>query len=72
MNDLINDYIALLRADALKMFPGATSVSIFINVEGVSVQPSYNGQLCGKSMQTIDGGWCSKWDRRCPDAEQDH
>lgn len=60
MNDLMNDYISLLRADALKMFPGATSVSIFINEEEVSVTPTYHGQLSGKSMKTIDGEWCTK------------
>jgi len=61
MSEMMNDYIALLRADALKMFPGATSVSIFINEEEVSITPSYHGQLCPlKSMRTIDGTWCSK------------
>lgn len=60
MNDLMNDYISLLRSDALKMFPGATSVTIFINEEKVSVTPTYHGQLYGKSMKTIDGDSCSK------------
>lgn len=65
MNETMNDYIALLRADALKMFPGATSVSIFINEEEVSVTPSYHGQLGPfKSMRTVDGAWCSKQERR--------
>ena len=63
MNDTMNDYIALLRADALKMFPGATSVTIFINEEEVSVEPTYHGQLCGKSMKTIDGERCTRRDR---------
>ena len=60
MNDLMNDYISLLRSDALKMFPGATSVTIFINEEEVSVTPTYHGQLHEKSMKTIDGEWCTK------------
>lgn len=61
MNNLMNDYIALLRSDALKMFPGATSVSIFINSDEVSVTPSYHGQLCDeRSMRTIGGEWCTK------------
>lgn len=60
MNDLMNDYIALLRSDALKMFPGATGITIFINEEEVSVTPTYHGQLHGKSMKTIDGDWCTK------------
>lgn len=61
MNDKMNDYIALLRSDALKMFPGATSVSIFINEESVEVKPSYHGQF-GEfaSMRTIEGDWCTK------------
>lgn len=51
----MNDYIALLRADALRMFPGATSISIFINEEEVSVTLSYHGQLGPfKSMRTVD------------------
>lgn len=45
MNEKMNAYIALLRDDALKMFPGATSVEIFINEEEVSVTSSYHGQL---------------------------
>lgn len=62
MNHQMNDYIALLRSDALKMFPGATSVQIFINFEdGVLITPTYHGQLGQfKSMQTIDGEWCTK------------
>ena len=60
MNNLMNDYIALLRSDALKMFPGATGITIFINEEEVSVTPTYRGQLHGKSMKTIDGEWCTK------------
>lgn len=61
MNEAMNDYIALLRSDALKMFPGATSVEIFINKEETSVTPRYHGQLGQfKSMQTIDGAWCSR------------
>lgn len=60
MNNQMNDYIALLRSDALKMFPGAVSVSIFINEEGVIVTPSFRGQLNGVSMKTIDGDWCTK------------
>lgn len=65
MNETMNDYIALLQADALKMFPGATSVSIFINEEEVSVTPSYHGQLgTFKSMRTIEGTWCSKQEGR--------
>jgi len=65
MSEMMNDYIALLRADALKMFPGATSVSIFINEEEVSITPSYHGQLGPfKSMRTIDGAWCSTQEGR--------
>lgn len=60
MNDLMNDYIALLRADALKMFPGATSVSIFINEQEVEVKPTYHGELNGYTMRTIDGDQCAK------------
>lgn len=62
MNDKMNDYIARLRQDALKMFPSATSVKIFINFDdGVEVTPQYHGQLGDfKSMQTIDGEWCTK------------
>lgn len=61
MNEAMNDYIALLRHDALKMFPGATSVEIFINEEETSVTPRYHGQLgLFKSMKTIDGAWCTK------------
>lgn len=59
---LMNDYISLLKHDAIKMFPGATSVSIFINAYEVTVNPTYNGQLDldRESMKTIDGKWCSK------------
>lgn len=61
MNEKMNDYIAQLRADALKMFPGATSVEIFIDMDETSVAPRYHGQLGPfRSMQTIDGAWCSK------------
>lgn len=60
MNDLMNDYISLLRSDALKVFPGAVSVTIFIDHEGVTVTPNYRGQLRGISMKTIDGDWCTK------------
>lgn len=59
MNDLMNDYLALLRSDALKMFPGATSVKIFINEQEVSVTPVYHGQLNGYTMKTIDGELCT-------------
>lgn len=65
MNEATNDYIARLRHDALKMFPGATSVEIFINEEEVSVTPSYRGQLGPfKSVRTIDGAWRSKQEGR--------
>lgn len=61
MNETMNDYIALLRSDALKMFPGAVSVEIFINAEGVTVTPRYRGQLNGISVREIDGKtWCTK------------
>lgn len=60
MNNQMNDYFALLRSDALKMFPGATSVKIFISKQEVSVTPTYHGQLHGISMQTIDGEWCTE------------
>ncbi len=61
MSETMNDYIALLRSDALKTFPGAVSVEIFINAEGVNVTPRYRGQLNGISMQEIDGKtWCTK------------
>lgn len=65
MDESMNDYIARLRSDVLKMFPDATSVEIFINEEEVSVTPSYHGQLGPfKSMRTIDGTWCSKQEGR--------
>lgn len=65
MNEKMNDYIARLRADAIEMFPGATSVEIFINEEEVSVVPSYHGQLGPfKNMRAIDGTWCSKQEGR--------
>lgn len=61
MNEAMNDYIARLRHDALKMFPGATSVEIFISEGETSVTPRYHGQLGPfNSMQAIDGTWCSK------------
>lgn len=62
MNEEMNDYIARLRSDAIKMFPGATSVKIFINFDdGVVITTSYNGQLGEfKSMKTIDGKSCTK------------
>jgi len=62
MNQQMNEYIARLRADALKMFPGATSVSIFINVQEVEVKPTYHGELNGRTMRTIDDEQCTTRD----------
>lgn len=41
MIELMNDYIALLKSDAKRMFPGATVVKIVITDEEVLVQPTY-------------------------------
>lgn len=57
---LMEDYISLLKHDAVKMFPGAVSVSIFISAEEVTVTPVYYGQLNEHSVRTIDGKWCTK------------
>lgn len=59
-NELMNDYISLLKHDAVKMFPGAVSVSIFISADEVTVTPVYYGQLNEHSMRTIDGNLCTK------------
>ncbi len=60
MNEKMNEYIKGLREGALSMFPGATSVQIFISNEGVCVTPNYRGELCGSSVKTIEGEWCIK------------
>ncbi len=38
MSELMNDYMALLRSDAKKVFPGAAVVKIVITGESVQVQ----------------------------------
>ncbi len=57
---LMEDYISLLKHDAIKMFPGAVSVSIFISMDKVMVTPNYFGELNGHSMRTITSEWCTK------------
>lgn len=59
MNGIIA-YQDMLLQDAKERFPGAVSVEILITAQEVTIKPTYSGQLKGYSMQTIDGGWCSR------------
>lgn len=53
-------YQEMLLQDAKERFPGAVSVEILITAQEVTIKPTYSGELNGVSMQTIDGGWCTK------------
>lgn len=59
MNSLIA-YQEMLLRDAKERFPGAVSVEILITAQEVTIKPTYSGELNGISMQTINGGWCTK------------
>lgn len=61
MDDQMNEYIRALRDGALKLFPGAIGVEIFISYYDVSVTPRYSCERDGTTMKTIDGGWCTEY-----------
>lgn len=61
-SDLMNGYIDFMREQALRMFPDAVSVEIFITHEEVDVKPVYCGSRAETSMIKIDGTWCTKRD----------
>lgn len=54
--ELMNDYMNLLRSNAVRMFPGAVLVEILITGESVSVKPVYK-KTEETTRKTIDGGW---------------
>jgi hypothetical protein len=49
--------ISEIHADIKALFPDATSVNVFVNSEGIDVQPTYKTELSGYSMRNISGKW---------------
>lgn len=43
-----------------ELFPDAVSVKVFVNSQGIEVEPQFKTNISGYSMQTITGQWVSK------------
>ncbi|CAI6072792.1 hypothetical protein [Cohnella sp. JJ-181] len=52
--------IQIVHAMLKEMFPEAVAVNVFVNVEGIRVEPQYRTNLCGLSMRMINGKWTEK------------
>lgn len=55
----MDEFMNCLRHMLEQKFPGATSVSVFLNAQEFTITPNYHGELRGTSMQKIDGSWCT-------------
>lgn len=57
MTKSTEERISEIHARIKALFPGAVSVSVFVNQEGIDVQPTFKTDLSGYSMRDISGKW---------------
>lgn len=56
----IEDKIQKLHEQIKEIFPDAVSVEIFVNNDGIKVNPRYEANLKNYSMKNITGKWVKK------------
>lgn len=60
MEETVESQLSTVRYILCKLFPEAVSINVFIDSDGIQVDPCFRTNLKDTSMRNVSGDWVKK------------